>query len=170
MKWSVDTMFKKFKFLSVVSALFLSITVLLAGCGGSSVPYKKGDTYKDSRDNFITINTENEWRVKGSQNYEALYKVEPMEYKGGSYSVVSISLKEKMTHTDPWLILNDYEYFILTPTEEGFSSVYLGTSHSNDTEWKDFKKEYEKTNDKEGFLKEKFDNGKKTLKKFKKTN
>lgn len=163
-------MLKKFKFLSAVSALFISITVLLTGCGGSSVPYKKGDTYKDSDKNFVEIKTENEWRVKGYQNYEALYKVEPMEYKGGSYSVVSMSLKEKMTHTDPWLILNDYEYYILAPLEEGFSSVYIGSSHPNDKKWKEFKKEYENTSDKEGFLKKEFDNGKRTLKKFKKTN
>ncbi|MEC2257533.1 DUF5512 family protein, partial [Bacillus cereus] len=61
-------MFKRFKFLSVVSALFISITVLLAGCGGSSVPYKKDDTYIDSQDYFIKFTAEDEWRVKLYQN------------------------------------------------------------------------------------------------------
>ncbi|EOO04883.1 hypothetical protein IAW_05890 [Bacillus cereus str. Schrouff] len=163
-------MLKRFKFLSAVSALFISITVLLAGCGGSSVPYKKGDTYKDSDKNFIEVTAENEWKVKGYQNYEALYRVEPMEYKGGAYSVVSITLKEKMTHTDPWLILNGDEYFIIESTEKGFNSVYMGSSYSKDTKWKKFKNELEKTNDQEALLKKEFENNKKTLKKFEKTN
>ncbi|MGA5680813.1 DUF5512 family protein [Bacillus bombysepticus] len=163
-------MLKRFKFLSAVSALFISITVLLAGCGSSSVPYKKGDTYKDSDKNSIEVTAENEWRVKGYQNYEALYKVEPMEYKGGEYSVVSITLKEKMTHTDPWLILNGDEYFIIKSTEKGFNSVYMGSSYSKDTKWKNFKNELEKTNDQEALLKKEFENNKKSLKKFEKTN
>ncbi|PGA96600.1 DUF5512 family protein [Bacillus wiedmannii] len=163
-------MFKRFKFLFVVSALFISITVLLVGCGGSSVPYKKGDTYKESKDNFVTITAENEWRVKGYQNREAIYKVEPMEYKDGSYSVVSFSVKEKINGRDPLQIANDYEYYIFTTTEKGFNSVYIGSSHPNDTKWKEFKKELESSSDKEEFLKKEFENNKKTLKKFEKTN
>lgn len=163
-------MFKRFKFLSAVSALFISITVLLAGCGGSSVPYKKDDTYIDSEDYSIKVTAKDEWKVKGYRNNEAIYKVEPMEeYKGGSYSVISITLKEKITNTDPWLMKTSSEYYIIVPTKEGFNSVYMGSSHPNDTQWKKFKKEYEKTSDKEGFLKKEFDNGKRTLKKFKKT-
>ncbi len=167
MKWGVDNMFKRIKFLL---ALFMSVIVLLAGCGTSSVPYKEGDTYKDNQDNFVKITNENEWQVKGYRNHEALYKVEPMEYKGGSYSVVSISLKEKMTKKDPWLILNEFEYYILAPTEKGFSAVYIGTSNSNDTKWKEFENELENVKDKEAFLKKEFESGKKTSKKFEKTN
>lgn len=170
MEWSVETMFKRFKFLSAVSALFISITVLLAGCGGSSVPYKKGDTYKNSKDNFVTITADNEWRVKGYQNREAIYKVEPTEYKVDSYSVVSISVKEKINGRDPLQVANDYEYYILATTEKGFNSVYIGSSHPNDTKWKEIKKELESSSDKEDLLKKEYENNKKTLKKFEKTN
>ncbi|MBH0322798.1 DUF5512 family protein [Bacillus cereus] len=163
-------MFKRFKFLSAVSALFISITVLLAGCGGSSVPYKKDDIYKDSKDNFITITAENEWKVKGYQNHEAVYKVEPMEYKGGSYSVVSISVKEKTKDNDPLVIFDGTEYYIISPTDKGFNSVYIGSSHSKDKDWKKLKSELEKTSDQEELLKKEFENNKKTLKKFEKTN
>ncbi|MCU5685699.1 DUF5512 family protein [Bacillus wiedmannii] len=163
-------MCKRFKFLSVVSALFISITVLLAGCGGSSVPYKKDDIYKDGNDYFVKVTTENEWNVKGYQNREAVYKVEPTEYKGGSYSVVSISLQEKITGTDPWLIKGGTEYYILTPTEKGFNSVYIGSSYSKDYDWKKLKSELEKTSDQEALLKKEFENNKRTLKKFEKTN
>lgn len=163
-------MCKRFKFLSAVSALFISITVLLAGCGGSSVPYKKGDTYKNSKDIFVTITADNEWRVKGYQNREAIYKVEPMEYKADSYSVVSISVKEKINGRDPLQVVNDYEYYILANTEKGFNSVYIGSSHPNDTKWKEIKNELESSSDKENLLKKEFENNKKTLKKFEKTN
>jgi len=170
MKWSVETMLKRFKFLSAVSALLISITVLLVGCGGSSVPYKKGDTYKDSDDNFITVTADNEWRTKAYQGHEAIYKVEPMEYKGGSYSVVSISVKEKIKGNDPWLIFGGTEYYIITSTDKGFNSVNMGSSHPNDTKWKKFKNELEKTSDQEALLKKEFENNKKSLKKFEKTN
>ena len=163
-------MFKKFKFLSVVSALLISITVLLAGCAGSSVPYKKGDTYKDNDKNFIEVTADNEWRVKGPQNYEAFYKVEQTEYKGGAYSIISITLKEKTTHTAPWLIKSSDEYYIIVPSEKGFNWVNVGSSHPNDTKWEKLKSELEKTSDQEALLKKEFENNKKTLKKFEKTN
>ncbi|MRR77279.1 hypothetical protein EKU37_28835 [Bacillus anthracis] len=146
-------MCKRFKFLLAVSALFISITVVLAGCGGSSVPYKKDDTYKDSKDNFITITAENEWRVKGSQNSEANYKVESTEYKGDSHSVVAISVKEKINGSDPLLVVNDYHYYILSPRENGFSLTPIGTSHPNSAQWKEFQEGFKGANDKEEFLK-----------------
>ncbi|AFU17245.1 hypothetical protein MC28_D196 (plasmid) [Bacillus thuringiensis MC28] len=170
MKWSVETMVKRFKCLSAVSALFISITVLLAGCGSSSAPYKKDDTYKDSDDYFVKVTAENEWKVKGYQGHEAIYKVEPMEYKGGSYSVVAMSVKEKIKGNDPWLVFGGIQYYIIAPTEKGFNSVYMGKDHPNDTKWKKLKSELEKTSDQEALLKKEFENNKKTLKKFEKTN
>ncbi|PFM98725.1 hypothetical protein COJ51_19275 [Bacillus thuringiensis] len=163
-------MFKRFKFLSIVSALFISITVLLAGCGGSSVPYKKDDIYKDSNDYFVTVTAENEWKVKGYQGHEAIYKVEPMEYKGGSYLVVAMSVKEKIKGNDPWLVFGGTQYYIIAPTEKGFNSVYMGSANSKDTKWEKLKSELEKTSDQEELLKKEFENNKKTLKKFEKTN
>ncbi|AGE81688.1 DUF5512 family protein [Bacillus thuringiensis] len=162
-------MVKRFKFLSAVSALFISITVLLVGCGSSSVPYKKGDTYKDSKDNFITITAENEWRVKGSQNSEATYKVESTEYKADSLLVVAISVKEKINGSDPLFVVNDYHYYILSPKENGFSLTPMGTSHPNSAQWKEFKEGFKDASNKEGFLKKEVENvNKQNI--FKKTN
>ncbi|PFE71500.1 hypothetical protein CN316_09960 [Bacillus cereus] len=163
-------MFKNMKLLLV---LFICMTVLLAGCGGTSgttLPYKKGETYKDSDKNIVEITADNEWRVKGYQSNEASYKVEPMEYKGGQYSVISISLKEKFSKTDPWLVTNDYEYYLLSPMKTGFSLLKLGSSHPNSKEWKEFKEKFESANDKEAFLKKEMEGSKYRLTKFEKTN
>ncbi|WP_240520407.1 DUF5512 family protein, partial [Bacillus thuringiensis] len=75
---------------------------------------------------------DNEWKVKGGRGMrsEALYKVEPMdEFNAGPYSVIKMSLKEVISKKDPWLIRQDYEYFILSPMEEGFGTVYIGSSY-----------------------------------------
>ncbi|EDX65299.1 DUF5512 family protein [Bacillus cereus group sp. BfR-BA-01358] len=165
-------MFKKTKLLF---AIFTSMIILLVGCGGPEIPYKKGEVYnyKDG-DAFVNITGDNEWKVKGGRGMrsEALYKVEPMdEFNAGPYSVIKMSLKEVISKKDPWLIRQDYEYYILSPMEEGFGTVYISSSYQDDKDLKKFRKQFESADDKEAFIKQEIEKAKKkyNLNKFRKT-
>ncbi|PGX12090.1 DUF5512 family protein [Bacillus sp. AFS033286] len=160
-------MFKNMKLLSV---LFICMTVLLAGCGGTSLPYKKGETYKEQNSTFIEVKADDEWKINANtdrSNEYALYKVKQTDLTGGQYSVIEISVKQKFGNSNPMLIMNDYEYFLIGPTEKGFALWNVGTSHPNDKNWKKFKEKYEKADDKEAFLKKEAE---RPSSKFEKTN
>lgn len=163
-------MYKNVKLISVV---FLVVIGILTGCSNDSVPYKKGETYKEGNDKFLEVVEDNGWKVKelkGKKSDEASYKVESTEYKHEGYAVVSVSLKEKNSSNDPLGVRNDYEYHLLSRTKNGFSSLVVGTSHPNDTQWNKFKKGFENASDKEEFLKQKMDDSKWKLNKFEKVN
>jgi len=150
--------------------LFICMLVLLAGCGGTSFLYKSGDTYKEDDSTFIEVQSDNVWKVNGHRdraNEYVLYKVEPTEYKSGKYTVVAISIKQQFGKSNPFLIMNDQEYYLLSPIENGFSKVQVGSSHKNSEKWEKFKEEYEQAKDKEAFLKQE---GDRTSSKFVKTN
>ncbi|TKI94616.1 hypothetical protein FC699_15170 [Bacillus wiedmannii] len=146
-------MFKKTKLLSV---LFVSILILLTGCGGSLLAFKKGDKYKESDGyTFIEITEDNEWKMHGKRdraNEYALYKVEETEYKGGKYAVVSLSLKEQFGKSDPLHLISGAEKYLVAPTDNGMSIGRV--DHNMNNHWEKFQKNFKEAEDKEAFLKE----------------
>lgn len=145
-------MFKRFKFLLV---LFISIIVLLAGCGGSELAYKKGDKYKENDGaTFIEVTADNEWKMHSKRNREneyALYKLEETEYKAGKYAVVSISLKEQFGKSDPLRLASGAEKYLIASTEEGISAQRVDFTYNNF--WNEFQKGFKEAKDKEAYLK-----------------
>ncbi|MGX5441515.1 DUF5512 family protein [Bacillus thuringiensis] len=145
-------MFKKMNLLSV---LFVSILILLTGCGGSSLAFKKGDKYKESDGRrFIEVVEDNEWKMhekKNRTNEYALYKVEETEYKAGEYAVVSLSLKEQFGKSDPLRLSSGPEKYLVAPTDNGMSIGRVDFNMNN--HWEKFQKNFKEAEDKEAFLK-----------------
>ncbi|EJQ35451.1 hypothetical protein IEE_05528 [Bacillus cereus BAG5X1-1] len=159
-------MFKNMKLLSV---LFICMTVLLAGCGGNSLPYKKGETYKENDSaTFIEVKSDDEWKMHTSKdrpNEYALYKVDETEFKGEKSTVVSLSLKQQFGKSDPLYLKHGAEKYLVVPTENGFAIKRVDLSENN--YWEKFKADFKAAKDKEAFLKKVAE---KNTRKFEKTN
>ncbi|MEK7019860.1 DUF5512 family protein [Bacillus sp. FSL R9-9410] len=158
-------MVKKIKWLPL---LFVLLSAFLVGCGGPTLPYAKGDMYKDG--SFIEVLNENEWKVHGyrdNDNQYAIYKVEPTEYYSGKYTVVKMSKKTSYGGADPF-ILQKPNFYLLAPTKNGFSMRNVGAETNGVVNWNnDFEKKFNDAKDKEAFLKE---TAEKATRKFEKTN
>ncbi|PGZ57362.1 hypothetical protein COE58_25795 [Bacillus cereus] len=156
---------KKLKWLPL---LFVMLSAFLVGCGGQTLPYAKGDIYKG--DAFVEVLNENEWKAHGyrdNANQYAVYKVEPTEYYSGKYSVVKISKIQSYGGVDPFIV-NKPEFYLLAPTKNGFSMGIVGRETDGVVKWDDdFEKEFNKSKDKESFMKEKAEH---STRKFEKTN
>src|SRR5690349_810950 len=96
---------------------------ILTGCGNTSLPYEKGNTF-EGRSISVEILSDDEWKVNeyGENATEyALYKVESTEYKSGEYTVVVLSLKQSFGSSNPLFGTSEPKYYVLAPTENGFS-------------------------------------------------
>lgn len=158
-------MLKKTRMLAI---LFMCSIVFLTGCGGTSLPYKKDDVYKEDG-NFVEVLNENEWKAheyRDNENQYALYKIEPTEYYSGKYTVVRITKKQSYGGSDAFMIRMP-TFCLLSPIENGFAMKKIGTEKDYGGNWKEFKMEFDQAKDKEAFLEEK---AVKSSRKFIKTN
>ncbi|AWC30997.1 DUF5512 family protein [Bacillus cytotoxicus] len=145
-------MFKNMKLLSILFAL---IIMILSGCSNNSLPFQKGEKYKENDGaTFIEVQANNEWKMhrgRDRANEYALYRVEETEYKAGKYAVISLSLKEKFGKSDPLLLSNGPEKYLVSPTEKGISIKRVDLKSNN--YWENFQKDFKEAKDKEAFLK-----------------